>query len=234
MSKVTHIICILDRSYSMKGMQSEVIGNFNNFLREQKELEGKAKLTLVLFDDQYEMIYDEIDLQKAKPLTKRQYFARGMTRMNDAVGKTLVNKGRKKKAIVLIHTDGDENDSREYDHSDIKKIVKKLKKKWEFIFVGAGIDAKQRNRDYGFTHTLNANNHAKSYDNQYDLFSCATTNYRSLGMAGAAATVAMVQNANLKEETSDVGGILDVAGIVDASGNTITTSTTFDVDIAGK
>jgi uncharacterized protein YegL len=212
----------------MKGLQSEVIGNFNNFLKEQKELEGKAKLTLVLFDDQYEMIYDEVDLQKAKPLTKRQYFARGMTRMNDAVGKTLVNKGRKKKAIVLIHTDGDENDSREYDHSDIKKIVKKLKKKWEFIFVGAGIDAKQRNRDYGFTHTLNANNNSRSYANQYDLFSNVSTGYRAGAAVNCSATVAMVQDANLNEEDSNIGGILDV------SGNTITTNTTLDVDIAGK
>ena len=214
----THIICILDRSYSMKHMESEVIGNFNNFLREQKELEGRAKLTLVLFDDQYDMIYDEIDLQKARPLTKRQYYARGMTRMNDAVGRTLTNKSGKRKAIVLIHTDGDENDSREYKHHDIKKIVKKLKQKWEFIFVGADINVKQRNRDYGFTHTLQSNSNDFGMDNSYALFNNVTACYRSSGGAvGSTATMNMVAEANAVEG----GG----QPIVDSAGNVITTTT---------
>jgi len=215
----THIICILDRSYSMKHMESEVIGNFNNFLKEQKELEGRAKLTLVLFDDQYEMIYDEIDLQKARPLTKRQYYARGMTRMNDAVGRTLTNKGGKKKAIVLIHTDGDENDSREYKHQDIKKIVKKLKKKWEFIFVGADINVKQRNRDYGFTYTLQSHNDSFGTCNSYDLFNNVTASYRSSGVAGSTATTNMVAEANSAESA-------DVNPIINTAGNKIKTTTT--------
>jgi len=231
MSKaVTHIICILDRSGSMSGMADEVITNFNHFLKEQKALEGKAKLTLVVFDDKYDMIYDEIDLKKAKPLTSRQYFARGMTRMNDAVGRTLTNKQGKKKAIVLIHTDGHENDSREYDNKDVKKLVRKLKKKWEFIFVGAGIDAKTTNRDYGFTHTLNANSNSQSYSNQYNLFNNATMNYRSAGMAGASATATFVAEANANE-VSDVNPILNAVGnpIISTTDNT-TTTISGDVD----
>lgn len=217
----THIICILDRSFSMKHMESEVIGNFNNFLKEQKKLEGKAKLTLVLFDDQYDMIYDEIDLQKARPLTKKQYYARGMTRMNDAVGRTLTNKAGKKKAIVLIHTDGEENDSREYKHKDIKKMVKKLKKKWEFIFVGADINVQQRNEDYGFTHTLQSHNDGFGTRNSYNLFNTTTACYRSSGgVVGSAATLNCVAAANANE-SSDL-----VSGIIDSSGNIITTTDT--------
>ncbi len=223
----THIICILDRSGSMGHMTEEVISNFNNFLAEQKELEGKAKLTLAIFDDKYDLIYDEIDLQKAKPLTSRQYFARGMTRMNDAVGRTLTNKQDHKKAIVLIHTDGYENDSREYENKDIKKLVKKLKKKWEFIFVGAGIDAVRTNRDYGFTHTLKANNNSRSYANQYDMFNATTACYRSSGAVASSETMAIVAAANaveLNENDDEAGKIIDSAGntILSSVSNTVT------------
>ena len=216
-SNTTHIICILDRSGSMSGMQDEVISNFNHFLMEQKELEGKAKLTLVLFDDRYEMIYDEIDLQKARKLTSRQYFARGMTAMNDAVGRTLVNKKQHDKAIVLIHTDGYENHSKEYTPKDIKKLVKGLKKKWEFIFVGADIDAQRTNRDYGFNHTLQSHNNDFGMSNSYNLFNTVTASYRSSGAVGSTATMNMVAEANAAEES-------DVHTIVDSLGNDITTT----------
>lgn len=221
MSKTTHIICILDRSGSMGHMTEEVIGNFNHFLAEQQELEGKAKLTLAIFDTQYDLIYDEVDLQKAKPLTSDIYFARGGTALRDAVGRTLTNKQRKKNAIVMIHTDGWENASREYSPKDIKKLVKKLKKKWEFIFVGAGVDAFSANKDFGFTHTLNAGNNAKSYGNQYDMFNASTANYRSMGMAGAAQTANIVAEANANEKDVD---------ILDQIGNKITTTTTISTE----
>ena len=225
MSKTTHIICILDRSGSMGHMTEEVIGNFNHFLAEQKELEGKAKLTLAIFDTEYKLIYDEVNLQNARPLTNDVYFARGGTALRDAVGRTLTNKQRKKKAIVMIHTDGWENASREYSAKDIKKLTNKLKKKWEFIFVGAGIDAKEQNRDYGFTHTLNANNNAKSYGNQYDMFNATTAVYRSSGMAGAAETAGIVACANAVElnEDADLGNL---GKIIDNAGNTILSTTT--------
>ena len=221
MSKTTHLICILDRSGSMHGLEKEVISNFNKFLAEQKELEGKAKLTLAIFDTEYDLIYDEVDIKKAKPLTSRTYFPRGGTALRDAVGKTLTNKARKKKAIVMIHTDGWENASREYSAKDIKKLTNKLKKKWEFIFVGAGIDAAEANRDYGFTHTLNANASADSYSNQYDLFNSAATCYRSAGMAAASQTAAFVAEANANEIDDD-----DAAQLIDQLGSITTTTTT--------
>ena len=222
MSKTTHIICILDRSGSMGHMTREVISNFNHFLAEQKELEGKAKLTLAIFDTEYTLVYDEVDLQKAKPLTNDVYFARGGTALRDAVGRTLTNKQRKKKAIVMIHTDGWENASREYSAKDIKKLTKKLKKKWEFIFVGAGIDAKKQNQDFGFTHTLNANNNSRSYANQYDMMSATTAVYRSSGMDGALATAGIVAEANAVDLTEDS----HTGNIIDSAGNTILSTTT--------
>jgi len=204
----------------MGHMTEEVIGNFNHFLAEQQELEGKAKLTLAIFDTEYTLVYDEINLQKAKPLTSDIYFARGGTALRDAVGRTLTNKQRKKNAIVMIHTDGWENASREYSAQDIKKLTKKLKKKWEFIFVGAGIDAKTTNRDFGFTHTLNAGNNAKSYGNQYEMFNSTTANYRSMGMASSVANAGIVAEAEAKE-----GGEL-----LDQLGNKITTTTTITTE----
>ena len=197
--KTTHIICVLDRSGSMGGLASEVISNFNNFIKEQKEVEGKAKLTLVLFDDKYDVVYDEIDLQDARKLTSARYYARGMTAMNDAVGKILTEKQNKKNAIVLIHTDGHENASREFDTKTIKSLVKKLKKKWEFIFVGANIDAKATSFDYGFTHTLQSNANDFGVANSYAAFNATTTNYRSMGMSGINETAAIVAGANEAE-----------------------------------
>ena len=224
MSKTTHIICILDRSGSMSTVAEEVRSNFNHFLKEQQELEGKAKLTLVLFDDRYKLIYDEVDLQKAKPLTSEQYYARGMTAMNDAIGRTLTNKARKQKAIVFIHTDGHENDSKEYSNKDVKKLVKKLEKKWEFIFVGAGVDAMTANKDYGFRHTLNAANSGRSYANQYDMFNVATSSYRSTGVAGSAAVANTVAEAQSNEIEDPAAKILDQLG------NTIKTTTTISTE----
>lgn len=225
--KTTHIICVLDRSGSMSGMTGEVIKNFNCFLEEQQALEGKAKLTLVIFDTEYDVLYDEVDIQKAKPLTSKLYFARGGTAMNDAIGRVLSDKQNKKKAIVMIHTDGHENASREFSAKQIKKLVKGLKKKWEFIFVGAGIDAMTKNKDYGFTRTLNANNNSRSYANQYDMMNATTAVYRSHGLseAGAAMTANIVAAAAVNEMNEDVDAG-NLGKIIDSAGNTILSTTT--------
>jgi len=180
-AKTTHIICILDCSTSMGGQEEHVISNFNKFLKEQQELPGKAKLTLVKFDSEYEVIYDQVNLQRVKKLTHRQYFTRGMTAMYDAIGSTIDRLKSKKRAIVLIHTDGDENYSSEYTQRDVQKLVKSKKKDWEFIFAGAGIDAKRYARDYG----MNVNNSFKVSNNvagladSYSNFTCSTTAYRA-------------------------------------------------------
>lgn len=144
----THIVFVLDRSGSMGGLENDVIGGFNSFLRDQKKLKGKAKMTVVLFDDRYEVLINAIDLQLVPEITSKEYFVRGMTALLDAVGKTInvVKDASKKKdkIIFLINTDGLENYSREFTSKKvIADMIKECEKerKWKFVFFGAGIDA---------------------------------------------------------------------------------------------
>ena len=150
--KYTEIVCILDRSGSMSSMGDEPIGGFNRFIEEQKELEGEAKLTLVLFDNQYDVIHDGVDLKKVPELTKEVYWPRGMTALLDAVGKAVntvearLNKFKDEyqpKVIVVILTDGMENSSHEFKKKDLKAKIEELQKekKWEFIFMGSDVES---------------------------------------------------------------------------------------------
>lgn len=185
MSNTTEIICILDRSGSMCGLQQEVINNFNKFLKEQQSIEGDANLTLVLFDDQYEKVYDSLPLKEVPPLTEGTYFTRGMTAMNDAIGKTLNEMQRHDKAIVLIHTDGAENASKEYTQATVKTLTDKLKEKWEFIFAAGDLD-KQVATDYGIVRSASVSNTMKGMDTTYANFTNTTTAYRSGGLVASA------------------------------------------------
>lgn len=178
--KTTHIICILDRSGSMASIAPEVIGGFNNFIDEQKKIEGKAKVTLVLFDDQYEVLHDKVDLKKVGILTEDQYYTRGMTAMNDAIGKTINTLKKKKKAIVLIQTDGAENASQEYTSADIKTLINdKSKKGWDFQFLGADIDAVTSGNNIGIAKTLDFAKTKYGYRQAFTSMSVETANYRA-------------------------------------------------------
>lgn len=151
MKKRAHIICILDRSGSMKPLQDEVINSFNNFVEKQKET-GKAFLTLVLFDDEYSLVFDKVKLETMKPIDESIYFARGMTSLYDAIGKTLNKYSAEDKALVLIQTDGAENSSKEFKKADIKKLIEeKEKNNWEFVFLGANIDASSEGLSIGLS-----------------------------------------------------------------------------------
>lgn len=148
----TEIVFILDRSGSMGGLENDTIGGFNAFLREQKKLEEETVVTTVLFDDQYEILWNGIDIKKAK-LTAKEYFVRGSTALLDAVGKTILDVGYRLSqtvenekpghVIVVITTDGYENSSREFTYRKIKELIKRqqVRNGWEFIFMGANIDA---------------------------------------------------------------------------------------------
>jgi len=222
MSEVTEIICILDRSGSMSNQASEVISNFNKFLIEQKSIEGKANLTLVLFDDEYDMVYDSLDLSEVPPLTEGTYFTRGMTAMNDGIGRTLNKKQRNEKAIVLIHTDGWENASQEYTYATVKTLVDKLKKKWEFIFVGGDINAKEMSANLGILRSANVSNTSFGTSNTYDNFSNTTSAYRVGGLE-ASTKVAMVEDGGFAEGK----GTIDLSGVVTGD---VTLTTTNDVN----
>ncbi len=148
----TEIVCILDRSGSMSAIRDDTIGGFNEFLIQQKKVEGEARLTLVLFDDQYEVVHDGVNLKAVAPLTEDTFVPRGRTAMLDAIGRTLSTlvdriansseKERPGKVIIAILTDGEENASQEYDRKSIFDMIAKLREKrgWEFVFLAANQD----------------------------------------------------------------------------------------------
>lgn len=149
---MTEIIFLLDRSGSMAGLESDTIGGFNGFIEKQRKLEGETLVTTVLFDDQYEILWNGVDARQAN-LTDQEYYVRGMTAMLDAVGKTILDVGyrlSKKdenkwpgKVIFVITTDGLENASSEFTYEKVKELIRHQQEKynWEFIFLGANIDA---------------------------------------------------------------------------------------------
>lgn len=150
---LTEVVFILDRSGSMSGLEADTIGGFNSLLEKQKKEEGEALVTTVLFDDQVEVLYDRVDIKKSESMTDKQYYVRGCTALLDAIGETVHNinkaqkamaeKDRPEKTMFVITTDGMENASREYDYDKVKKMIekKKAKNNWEFLFLGANIDA---------------------------------------------------------------------------------------------
>ncbi len=136
----------------MGGLESDTIGGFNAFMEKQKQAEGETIVTVVLFDDKYEILWNGIDADKAR-LTGKEYYVRGRTALLDAVGKTILDVGyrlsmkieadRPGKVIFVITTDGLENASREFTYKKVKELIKHQQDRyrWEFIFLGANIDA---------------------------------------------------------------------------------------------
>lgn len=146
--KETDIVFLLDRSGSMGGLESDTIGGYNSYIASQKS--KNAKVTTVLFDDQYEIIYQRKRINEIKPLTKKQYFVRGCTALFDAIGKTieLMEKENPKKLLFIITTDGLENASTKYTKSQIKELIEGHKN-WEFMFIGANIDSYEEGNSIG-------------------------------------------------------------------------------------
>ena len=150
---LTEVVFILDRSGSMGGLEADTIGGYNSMLAKQQEEEGDVVISTVLFDDQTEVIHDRRPLKDVKPITNSEYYVRGCTALLDAVGgaihhighvqKALPEEQRPDKTIFIITTDGMENSSSHYTYDKVKKMVEKKKEKkgWEFIFLGANIDA---------------------------------------------------------------------------------------------
>ena len=157
--KDVELVFILDRSGSMGGLESDTIGGYNSMLSKQKkEKTGKVSVTTVLFDDQYELLYNQVPIEKVSPMTEKEYYVRGSTALLDAIGKTVMQvkanqdkKEIKDKVLFVIITDGMENASREYRVEQIKKLIEERKEKdnWEFLFLGANIDAIGAAKDLG-------------------------------------------------------------------------------------
>lgn len=162
----THIAMVLDRSFSMENTKKDTIEGFNAFLTEQKQLQGKATITLVQFDHEFDILEEFKDLQEVKLLTEKRYVPRGRTALRDSVGLTInlvseyVNQmkedDRPDKVIICVLTDGFENDSKEFSAKSLKKLIKqKEKESWDFVFIGADQDAMLNAKDLG----INANMH---------------------------------------------------------------------------
>ena len=140
-NKQLDIVFLLDRSGSMSNCVSDTIGGYNSYLHEQKKNKNSL-VTTILFDDKYEVLHDRKDITKIKDLTNKEYFVRGCTALNDAIGKTITTLESKNPESVLfiITTDGLENASREYRKEDIRKLISKHDD-WEFLYIGANIDS---------------------------------------------------------------------------------------------
>lgn len=141
-----HVVSILDRSGSMNGTEKEVIGAYNAFIEEQRKIaqttNTKIKASLILFDDQYETVYSKLAVDSVQPLNEQVYYTRGMTALYDAIGKTINAFEGKDKVIFFIETDGQENASKEFNHSTLKTLVeKKTAGGWDFNFVGADLSS---------------------------------------------------------------------------------------------
>lgn len=150
---LTELVFILDRSGSMCGLEQDTIGGFNGMLKKQRNQKGSAHVTTVLFDDQYRKLHDRCDLEQVTALTEEDYYVGGCTALLDALGRTikemaqaqkeLPKEERAGKVIFVITTDGMENASRRYSREQIRKMIEKKQKKqgWEFLFLGANMDA---------------------------------------------------------------------------------------------
>ena len=150
---LTEIVYILDRSGSMSGLEADTIGGFNSMIEKQKQTGERAYVSTVLFDDRNEVIHDRVPIEKVDKITNKEYFVRGSTALLDAVGgaiKHIINihkyareEDRPDKTIFVITTDGMENASMNYNYEQVKKMIEKEQKEygWEFIFIGANIDA---------------------------------------------------------------------------------------------
>lgn len=153
MKNYTKIICILDRSGSMSSIIDDAIGGINTFIAGQKDVEGDASITVHLFDDKYETFYKDVDIKEAKLFDNKTYVPRGMTSLYDAIGRTINDEidwlgqtpieQRPEKFLCIILTDGQENNSREFNRDKIKSMIEEMRKdyKWEFIFLAANQDA---------------------------------------------------------------------------------------------
>lgn len=150
---LTEIVFILDRSGSMSGLESDTIGGYNSMIEKQKKEDGEALISTVLFDGQTDVLHDRVPLDKISPITEKEYYVRGSTALLDAVGGAIHHIGNvhkyareedvPEKTLFIITTDGMENSSRQYSYDKVKKMIEKQKEKyhWEFIFLGANIDA---------------------------------------------------------------------------------------------
>lgn len=168
---LTEIVFILDRSGSMSGLETDTIGGFNSLISKQKKEDGQALVSTVLFDDRSEVLHDRVPLERIEKMTDKDYYVRGCTALLDAIGGAIHHIGnvhkyareedRPEKTLFIITTDGMENASKRYTYDKVKQMVERQKSKygWEFIFLGANIDALDVAGRFGINEDHAANYH---------------------------------------------------------------------------
>ncbi len=189
---LTEIVFILDRSGSMSGLEKDTIGGFNSTIEKQKKEEGEAFVSTILFDGKSEVLHDRVPLASVAPLTEKEYYARGSTALLDAIGGAIHHVGnvhkyareedRPEKTIFVITTDGYENASCKYTSDRVKQMVERQKQKygWEFIFLGANIDAIETAKSFGISEERAANfvNDESGIDVMYRAQCCLMSDIR--------------------------------------------------------
>lgn len=171
-NNITELVFILDRSGSMSGLESDTIGGFNSLIEKQRKQDGECYVTTVLFDNELETLHDRLSLSEIKPMTDSDYTVRGCTALIDAIGSTIEHiEGIHKYArgedvpehtMFVVMTDGLENASRRYSSGEVKRMIERRKEAdgWEFLFIGANIDAVETAKHFGIDEDRAVNYHA--------------------------------------------------------------------------
>ena len=189
---LTELVFILDRSGSMAGLEEDTIGGFNAMIEKQRQEPGEAVVSTVLFDSESTIIHDRVDIQRVEPMTRKEYDVRGCTALLDAVGGAIHHIGnvhkyareedRPEKTLFVITTDGMENASRKFTYDRLKAMIERQKERygWEFLFLGANIDAAKEAARFGISEDRAANYYADSVGTNviYETVSEAITQVR--------------------------------------------------------
>ena len=198
MKNLTEIIFIIDKSGSMQTLADDTIGGFNGFVESQRELDGEAYLTTVLFSTDRRKLHDHIDIREVPAMDKRQYVAGGMTAMLDAIGETINEvqtridntpiESRPDNILCVITTDGLENSSHTYNKSTVQRMIEHQTKGhgWQFIFLGANMDAVEEAAQIGIDMAATYTADSIGTKAVYDSINCAATSYRTMGEVDSA------------------------------------------------
>ena len=199
-TNLTELVFILDKSGSMGGLEKDTIGGYNSMLVKQQAVEGECHITTVLFDNKYELLHDRIDIKAISPITEKEYSVGGSTALLDAIGKTIkkignaqkhtANDYRAERVMFVIITDGEENASHEYSAAKVKAQIERQKTEydWEFIFLGANIDAVQTAGRFGIAPDRAVDYLADSEGTElnFKVMSAAVTTFREAGAVDSA------------------------------------------------
>lgn len=174
-NNLTELVFILDRSGSMGGLESDTIGGFNSMIEKQKKEDGKAYVTTILFDNKLDTVHDRVDLADIRPMTEKEYYVRGCTALLDAIGHAITHisdihryarpEDVPEHTVFVITTDGMENASHRYSSEEIKKLIESKKEEngWEFLFLGANIDAVETAANIGIARERAVNYSCDAY-----------------------------------------------------------------------